>query len=262
MTETTQTEETVLVSEYKGILTATFNRPGKKNALTQAMYTRLVEVIGQVNSTPGLRGLCLRGAERCFTSGNDLGDFIVNPPKDESSPVIQFLHALIDFTKPLVAAVEGPAVGIGTTMLLHCDLVYASETATFQMPFTRLALCPEAASSFLLPRITGLARAGELLLLGRSFDAKTALQWGLLTEILPQHSFDSLLNQKLDALTVLPPEALRDTKALIRGPLAAEAHEAVQREAQRFSQRLASREAAEALQAFLERRPPDFSRFE
>ncbi len=256
------TEEAILVSERQGILTATFNRPGKKNALTHVMYSRLVELLRHADATAGIRVLCLRGAENCFTSGNDLLDFMSNPPTDEESPVLQFLHGVIDFAKPLVAAVEGPAIGIGTTMLLHCDLVYASETAFFQTPFARLALCPEAASSFLLPRIIGLERAGELLLLGKSINATTAAHWGLLTEVFPEGVFDSRLEERLNALAALPPEALRDTKALIRGPLAAEAHEAVRREAQRFAQRLASGEAAEALQAFFEHRPPDFSRFE
>ena len=197
----------------------------------------------------------------CFTSGNDLMDFISNPPVEETARNAVSAWA-VDFKKTLVAAVEGPAIGIGTTMLLHCDLVYASDTAVFQMPFTRLGLCPEAASSFLLPKIIGLARAGELLLQGRSIDAATAERWGLLTEVIEAKSFDALLEQRLATLAALPPEALRDTKALVRGPLSQAAHEAIEREAQRFARRLTSGEAAEAMQAFMERRPPDFSRFE
>ena len=262
MSDTTSAEELIRVDEAGGILTVLFNRPRKKNALTHAMYSRLVEVLRYAVDTAGVRVCCLRGAGNCFTSGNDLMDFISNPPVEGNSPVMQFLHGLVDFKKPLVAAVEGPAIGIGTTMLLHCDLVYASDTAVFQMPFTRLGLCPEAASSFLLPKIIGLARAGELLLQGRSIDAATAERWGLLTEVIEAKSFDALLEQRLATLAALPPEALRDTKALVRGPLSQAAHEAIEREAQRFARRLTSGEAAEAMQAFMERRPPDFSRFE
>lgn len=262
MSDASNTNEAILVEENGGILWATFNRPDKKNALTHAMYSRLTELLRQADDTPGLRAVCFRGAGGGFTSGNDLMDFLSGPPMDENSPVLCFLHALIDFRKPLVAAVTGPAIGIGTTMLLHCDLIYASPKAFFQMPFTRLALCPEAASSFLLPRAVGLARASELLLLGNAIDTQTAREWGLITEILPEESFDADLEQRLKTLTALPPEAVRAAKALIRQPLIEGAHDAVRREAELFVGRLSSAEAAEAMQAFLERRPPDFSRFE
>ena len=261
MTEPVLTEEPILVAEHKGILTVTFNRPRKKNALTHEMYTRLVEALEQAKAAPRVRAMCFRGAGQCFCSGNDLADFLTNPPNSEESPVFRFLKGLIDFPKPLVAAVEGAAVGIGTTMLLHCDLVYASETALFQMPFTRLALCPEAASSFLLPRVIGLTRASRLLLLGDSIDANTALKWGLITEMLPADSFEAVVAQRLETLAALPPDAVRAAKALLREPLSEAAHEAVRREVNLFAQRLASEEAAEALQAFLERRPPDFGKF-
>lgn len=262
MTEPALTDELILAAELEGILTVTFNRPRKKNALTHDMYSRLVDLLQQAKLNARIRGVCFRGAGRCFCSGNDLGDFLTNPPNSEDSPVFRFLNDLIDFPKPLVAAVEGAAVGIGTTMLLHCDLVYASGTAVFQMPFTRLALCPEAASSFLLPRVVGLTRASRLLVLGDAIDAVTALNWGLITELLPEASFDQTLDERLRALAALPPEAVRAAKALVREPLAGAAHEAVRREANLFAGRLASAEAAEALQAFMERRPPDFSRFD
>ena len=261
MTEATPNTDPILVSESNGILTATFNRPEKKNALTHAMYSRLVEVLDHAGDAPDVRAVCFRGAGGNFTSGNDLMDFVSNPPAGEDSPVLVFLHRLIDFRKPLVAAVQGPAIGIGTTMLLHCDLVYASETALFQMPFTKLALCPEAASSYLLPRAIGLTRALDLLLTSKSIDASTAHAWGLVTETAPEASFDALVEERLNTLVALPPEALRATKALVRGPLAAAAHESVREEARVFGQRLSSAEAMEAMQAFLERRKPDFSRF-
>jgi enoyl-CoA hydratase/carnithine racemase len=261
MTEAIQNSDVILVENRKGILIATFNRPKKKNALTHAMYARLVELLELARTSDDVRALCLCGAGGCFTSGNDLMDFLSNPPKDENSPVLQFIHGLIDFNKPLIAAVEGPAIGIGTTMLLHCDLIYASDTAVFQMPFTKLALCPEAASSYLLPRVIGLQRATELLLTSRSINAETALEWGLITEVLPGESFSAAVENRLEALAALPPEALRATKALIRRPDVEQIHEAAHQEAFLFAQRLASGEAAEAMQAFLERRPPDFSRF-
>lgn len=251
----------VLVSCDNGILTIAFNRPDKKNALTHAMYEIMVDALRAADANPEVRVLCFKGNQSCYTSGNDLKDFIGNPPSDENSPVLQFIHALIDLQKPLVAAVRGPAIGIGATMLLHCDLVFADSSATFQMPFTKLALCPEAASSYLLPRVTGLSRAMMLLLLSQTIDAAKAEQWGLVTELLPEAQFEALLQKRLEALCALPPEAVRAGKALVRGPLREAAHAAVGREAAVFGQRLSSAEAAEAMMAFLERRPPDFSRF-
>lgn len=251
----------ICVQRDASLLTITLNRPEKKNALTHDMYSAMVEALEEAQADAAVRAICLRGTDSCFTSGNDLKDFLACPPTNEESPVMRFMHALIDVKKPLVAAVQGPAVGIGVTMTLHCDLVYASPTAVFKTPFTQLALCPEAASSYLLPRIIGIPRAMSMLMLGQSIDAETAAQWGLVTELFPQEEFDARLRERMDALTALPPEAVRATKALMRDPYREHSHEAVQREAALFLQRLMSAEAAEAMQAFLERRPPDFSRF-
>ena len=260
-TESVATEH-VLVSCKNGIMTVLFNRREKKNALTHAMYEVLIDALKQAEAEAAVRAVCFRGAGTCFTSGNDLKDFLGNPPSGGQSPVLCFLHALIDMKKPVVAAVQGPAIGIGSTMLLHCDMVLATPDATFQMPFTKLALCPEAGSSFLLPRVVGMTRALSLLLTSQTIDANTAAQWGLITELIPSILFDNTVQERLAALAALPPEAVRVAKALVRDPLRAATHEAVDREAGEFMKRLMSAEAGEAMQAFLERRAPDFSKFE
>lgn len=254
-------EGCILVEQEDGIMTVVFNRPQKKNALTHAMYDAMITALQQAESEPSVRLLCFKGTAGCFTSGNDLKDFLGNPPSDEQSPVMRFLHALIDMKKPLVAAVQGPAIGIGATMLLHCDMVMATPDATFQMPFTKLALCPEAGSSYLLPRVVGTTRALSMLLMSQTIDANTAAQWGLVTELIPGILFDNIVAERLAALAALPPEAVRVAKALVRDPLREAVHDAVNREAGEFIKRLMSAEAAEAMQAFLERRTPDFSRF-
>lgn len=255
------TRDVVVVSEYKGFVITTINRPNRKNALNHEAYSGLIKAFQYAQEKPEIRGLCIRGVGNTFCSGNDLMDFVNDPPTSENSPVIQFLKILCTFPKPLVAAVQGAAIGIGTTMLLHCDLVYATTSALFQTPFVKLGLCPEAASSCLLPKVIGLHHAMDMLLTGRKIDATTALQWGLITEIFETESFDTTLEQRLDALAALPPEALRVTKSLVRSPFVAQVQEAMEQEIIAFSKRLTSPEALEAMQAFLERRPPDFSRF-
>ena len=149
-----------------GVLTLTFDRLDRKNAITAAMYQTLADALVAAETDPAIRVIVLAGHESVFTAGNDLEDFMKNPPKDESAPVHQFLKAISRATKPLIASVSGAAVGVGTTMLLHCDLVYASETAKLSMPFAQLGLCPEAASSLLLPQLAGYHRAADKLLFG------------------------------------------------------------------------------------------------
>ncbi len=160
-------------------------RPEKKNALTAVMYTGLVEAFKRAESDPAVRVLLLCGSDTCFTAGNDLQDFMNTPPRDESNPTIRFIKQLPVTRKPIIAAVAGPAVGIGTTMLLHCDLVYADPNTRFQLPFVTLGLCPEAASSYLLPQIVGFPRAAELLLMGDPFSAQQALEMGMISGITP-----------------------------------------------------------------------------
>ncbi len=236
-------------------------RPEKKNALTLAMYAAMAEALAAAEADPGVRVALIHGARDCFTAGNDLKDFLERPPHSEDSPTFRFLRGVSSFAKPLIAAVNGVAVGIGTTMLLHCDLVYAAPGARFQLPFVTLGLVPEAGSSFLLPYIAGYQRAAELLLLGQPFDARKAHAAGFVTEVIPE---DELLEYARDAalgVAALPPAAVRHAKALMKKRFAARTAEAMAEEGAVFRERLASPEAKEAMTAFLEKRKPDFSRF-
>jgi enoyl-CoA hydratase/carnithine racemase len=203
-----------------------------------------------------VRAVLLHGEGGSFTSGNDLGDFMQSPPTGENSPVLRFLSALSAFEKPIVAAVEGHAIGIGTTLLLHCDLVYAAPSARFQVPFVNLALVPEAASSLLLPRLAGHARAAELLFFGEPFDAATAHDLGIVSAVA-----DDVLahaRARVSALVAKPAQALRLTKRLMKQPLADAVRAQMRAEGAVFIERLASAEVREAITAFFEKRPPNF----
>ncbi|HEX5611386.1 MAG TPA: enoyl-CoA hydratase [Burkholderiales bacterium] len=243
------------------VLSIEIARPEKKNALTQAMYAALADALRSADSDANVRAVLIHGSQDCFTAGNDLKDFLERPPHAEEAPVSRFLASLPAFAKPLIAAVNGPAVGIGTTMLLHCDLVFAAPAATFQLPFVNLGLVPEAASSFLLPYIAGYQRAAELLLLGRPFGPEKALAAGFVTEIVPQAELFERARAAALAVAALPPAAVRAAKALMREPYRARVAEAMQAEGKVFRERLASPEAKEAMTAFFEKRKPDFSRF-
>jgi enoyl-CoA hydratase/carnithine racemase len=242
------------------VLTIRLNRPERKNALTAAMYSRILELFAEAAQTRDIRALVITGAGSAFTSGNDLADFMGQPVFTEDSPVLRFLRALVDFPKPLLAAVNGAAVGVGTTMLLHCDLVYAAASARFSLPFVGLGLVPEAGSSLLLPRVAGMQRAAELLLLGEPFDAATAHRVGLVNEVLPDAELLARVRNRTQLLAERPPDAVMASKELLRGPFRAEIHEAIKREGALFASRLHSAEAAEAFAAFFEKRKPDFSR--
>lgn len=243
------------------VLTLQLNRPEKKNALTVAMYQTLADHLVAAEADPAVRVVVIRGTDDCFTAGNDLMDFMQNPPTAEDSSVGQFLRAIATFKKPLVAVVDGLAIGIGTTLLLHCDLIYAGDGARFKLPFVNLGLCPEAASSLLLPRLAGTAWASELLLLGREFDANEALAMGLVNAVFPSSELLAQAMEPVAQLAAQPPEAIRVTKELIRGRDRAGIAEAMQVEFEQFMGRLMSPEAAEAFQAFAEKRAPDFSQF-
>ena len=251
-----------IFSEIKDrVLRIEIARPEKKNALTAAMYAAMADALDTAERDPGVRVVLIHGARDCFTAGNDLKDFLERPPQSEDSPVSRFLRGISTFVKPLVAAVNGAAVGIGTTMLLHCDLVYAAPGARFQLPFVSLGLVPEAGSSFLLPYVGGYQRAAELLLLGQPFGPAKALAAGFVTEVIPE---DELFEYARDAalgVAALPPAAVRQTKALMKQRFAGRIAEAMQEEGAVFRERLASPEAKEAMTAFVEKRKPDFSRF-
>lgn len=254
--------DTILGETVGAVRTVTFNRPGKKNALTQEMYAGLVEEMVTVAEDPKVRVLVFTGAGDSFTSGNDVGDFLRVQEIAGELPAFGFIEALPKFPKPLLAAVNGLAVGVGTTMLLHCDMVFASPDAVFSVPFARLGLCPEAGSSLLMPQLAGVQRASELLMLGEPFDVHRAQEVGLVNEIVPAAELSARVAERAADLAELPPAAIRATKALIRGSVGRGLAETMQREGEVFHQRLASPEAAEAASAFLEKRAPDFSRFE
>jgi len=242
------------------VLHLTLDRPEKKNALTRAMYARLADALAEAAEDADVRAVVLSGRDGVFTGGNDLMDFVQEPPTGPESPVFRFLHGAVAFPKPLVAAIAGPAIGIGTTILLHCDLAYAAPDARFKMPFVDLGLVPEAASSLLLPRLAGRARASELLLFGEAFSAETAREVGLVNEVVADPVARAL--ERARALAQKPPEAVRQTKALLRHDAADATGEALAREGALFVERLASPEAQEAFTAFFEKRAPDFSRFD
>ncbi|OUR75714.1 enoyl-CoA hydratase [Alphaproteobacteria bacterium 46_93_T64] len=252
--------EQVIVSVENGIQKLTINRAEKKNALTQDMYAILADSLVNAETNPDIRVSVITGTADSFTSGNDLMDFLQNPAQDEKTPVIRFLNALAIIRKPLVAAVNGLAVGVGTTMLLHCDLVYASENASFTLPFVNLALVPEAASSYLLPKMLGHQRAAELLLLGEKFDAEKALRYGIVNEIVSAEDLEKTAMGAAEKLAAKAPEALRLAKSLMKGD-GDKVLEQMKEEGEIFQSRLVSPEAREAMTAFMERRTPDFTKF-
>ncbi len=239
------------------VLIYRFSRLEKKNAITRAMYEGLNNAFDEVTTSETLRVLMITGTDDVFTAGNDLKDFLENPPSDADSPVLKFLNALPAFEKPLVIAVNGVAVGVGATMLLHADLAFASENASFRMPFVDLALVPEAGSTYLLPRLLGRPKAAELLLLAKEFDAAEAESLGLINSVLPEAElFDHALGAA-KALAEKPPEAVRLTKKLMRGDQSL-LKAAMEAEERTISDRIRSAEAREVFQAFLEKRPPNF----
>lgn len=246
--------DTLLTNLEAGVLTLTFNRAQKKNAFTGEMYDAAARALADADQNDAVRVVVLTGAGNTFTAGNDLKDFLEHPPSGEDSPVFRFLRALSHLSRPVVAGVEGVAVGIGTTMLLHCDYVVATERAVFSMPFINLGLSPEGASSVLLPRVAGLALASELLMFGDPFDAATALRAGIINQVVPEASLAEVLNKRAAALAAKPVESLRLTKRLLREPLRATVDEALSREGAHFIQRLASTEAREAFNAFLSKK--------
>ncbi|MCO6057011.1 enoyl-CoA hydratase [Pseudomonas sp. MOB-449] len=254
--------EHILVEREQGLLTLRMNRPDKMNALTRAMYSRMADVLDAAREDREVRAVLITGTEECFTSGNDIVDFLQEPPSGMDSPVFQFMRALFDFPKPVVAAVSGPAVGIGTTLLLHCDLVYVSCAAKLKMPFVNLGLCPEFGSSLILPRLLGHAKAAELLLLGEGFTGEQAASWGIANAAL-ENGAATFARAREAALRFLDlaPSALAVSKRLMQAPGREELRRVIAEEGELFSQRLRSPEAVEALSAFTQRRKPDFSKF-
>jgi enoyl-CoA hydratase/carnithine racemase len=251
----------VLATRAGAVQRVQINRPEKKNALTAAMYRAIADALKAADADPAVRVVLIHGAGGAFTAGNDLQDFLANPPRTPDAPVTRFLDAISHAEKPLVAAVDGVAVGVGTTMLLHCDLVYAAAGTKFATPFVNLGLCPEAASSFLLPAIVGYQRAAELLLLGEPFDAAHAHALGIVTEMVPAERLMARAEEAAQKLADKPAASVRLTKQLMKRAWMPAVDAALAEELRQFGVRLGSPEAKEAFSAFLEKRKPDFSKF-
>jgi enoyl-CoA hydratase/carnithine racemase len=243
------------------VLTITFNRPAKKNAITAAMYQALADALHGGENDPAVRAMLIVGQPEIFTAGNDLEDFMKSPPHGDNSPVFQFLNVISTAQKPIVAAVRGAAVGVGTTLLLHCDLVYVGRSAKFSMPFTQLGLCPEAASSLLLPQLIGYRQAAAKLLLGEAFDADEALAMGFVNQVLDDDAVVAHARAQAIKLASLPMTSVRTTKWLMKGDAAADVAARMQKEGTAFREMLGAREAKEAFSAFFEKRKPDFKQF-
>mgnify|MGYP000969240424 CR=1 FL=1 len=243
----------------QGVLTLTFNREARKNSLNRSMYSALAEAFAQAAQNPQVRVAVLQGAENIFTAGNDIADFLEHPPTQPDAPVFQFMYAMAAFPKPIIAAVCGPAVGIGTTLLMHCEMVLAGDNAAFAMPFINLGVCPENASSLLAPQIFGYQRAAELLLLGEPFNADTALEIGLVNKVLPPQEVNASAQAVAKKLAAKPLASLLATKALMKKTQLAAINAVIADEAQTFSQMLGGPAAKEAMSAFMEKRKPNFS---
>jgi enoyl-CoA hydratase/carnithine racemase len=250
----------IKVSEQGSITTLLFDRLDRKNAITADMYAALADALNQAKDSTTTRVVVIRGHEEVFTAGNDLGDFLNNPPHGDNSPVFRFLQAISTFPKPIIAAVSGAAVGVGTTLLMHCDVVYASDSAKFSMPFSSLGLCPEAASSLLFPQLVGLQQASEKLLFGEAFDAQEAHAIGLVNKVLPAAQLFEFAQQRAQALAQRPLSSLMITKQLIRAPQAATIAATMQTEGGHFRRMLTEPAAREAFMAFMQKRSPDFSK--
>jgi enoyl-CoA hydratase/carnithine racemase len=253
--------ETVRISQADGVFHIQMARPEKKNALTAEMYHCMANALAAADRDAAVRVILISGAGGNFTAGNDLADFLATPPMDESAPVYRFIEGFSALEKPFVAAVEGVAIGVGTTMLLHCDLVYAGSSARFALPFANLGLTPEAASSLLLSLRTGHARAAEMLMLGEAFTAQVALEVGLVNAVLPDAQVLAHALERCRKLTAQPAASLRLTKQLMKRAQSALVRETMKVEADVFRERLLSPEAKEAFAAFFEKRKPDFSNF-
>jgi enoyl-CoA hydratase/carnithine racemase len=242
------------------ILTVVLNRPTRKNAMTSAMYIALADVLNDAAKDDTVRVVIWHGAGDSFSAGNDLEDFMKNPPGAGESPQSKLMKAFVDFDKPLIAAVHGAAVGGGTTMLVHCDFVYAAPGTRFQLPFVNLALVPEFGSSSALPARIGYLAAAELYMLGAPFDAKRAAELGIVTQVVAEEDLLAKATETATKLAVKPPAALRATKRLLKEPFRASIVEAIADENKAFAVQVRSAEAKEAFNAFLEKRAPDFGR--
>lgn len=253
---------TIRSTERGAVRAIGFDRAERRNAITAEMYAMLANALEDASRTEGVKVVVIHGHEGVFTAGNDLEDFLNDPPTGDAAPVFRFLKTLATFRLPVIAAVSGPAVGVGTTLLLHCDLVYAADTARFSLPFANLGLCPEAASSYLLPMLAGYPRAAEKLLFGEPFGPEEALSMGLINEIQPADKVLPHALARAAALAERPLVSLMQTKALMKAPFKAGIDRALRDEGVAFGRMLAEPAAREAFTAFLAKRKPDFARIE
>ncbi len=254
----------ILITRDAGVLTLRFNRPEKKNAILQAMYTSLADSINAAATDPSVRVLVIAGGAEAFSAGNDMVDFMKAAQSGGSggeSPTIRFMNALAAFPKPAIASVNGLAIGVGVTLLLHCDLVYAGEDARFTMPFVNIGIVPEYASTYLMPRIMGHARAMEMVLFGEPFTAAHARECGMVNEVLPNSELEARVMDRAKKLALQPPNAIRTCKKLMKRWTDKTIAEAIPIEAFHFGPMLSKPEAQEAIGAFLQKRKPDFSKF-
>ncbi|CAM5781144.1 enoyl-CoA hydratase [Ottowia pentelensis] len=253
----------ILTHVETGVMTLTFNRVDKKNSITRAMYAALADGLERAAQDAAVRVVLIQGDATVFSAGNDIGDFQAapaDPGPREQQPVWRFLRALASFPKPIVAAVCGPAVGVGTTLLLHCDLVYAGDNAAFALPFVNLGLVPEAGSSLLLPQMFGLHRAAEALLLGEPFMAEAALEVGLVNRVVPPTECNAIAQAQARKLAAKPMSALIATKRLMKGGQQAAVLARMDEEGEVFGRMLHEPAAREAFAAFAQKRKPDFSK--
>ena len=250
----------ILTESAGGVLRIALNRPHRKNAMTGAMYDEIARLLGDAALDDGVRVVLLHGTGDAFTAGNDIEDFLNTPAGAGESPQSRLMHALLDFDKPLVAAVHGFAIGGGTTMLAHFDFVFAAEGTLFQTPFIDLALVPEFGSSVTIPALFGQLRAAEAFMLGKKFDAARAEAFGLVTRTAPERDLLAVAGDTAAALAAKAPRALQEMKRLLRQPVRDAIRASMRDETEVFTRQLASAESKEALTAFLEKRPPNFAK--
>jgi enoyl-CoA hydratase/carnithine racemase len=248
----------ILTETSGNVLRVTVNRPAKKNAMTSAMYNALADVFDSAAKDDEINVVIWDAAGDSFSAGNDVEDFLKNPPGPGESPQARLGNALMNLDKPVIAAVQGAAIGGGTTLLTHCDFVYAGESAKFQLPFVNLGLVPEFGSSFSLPARFGYIRAAELFMLGQPFSAELAAEIGLVTRVVPDAELLTTATQTAEKLAAKPIGALRATKKLLRGSSREQLEQSIKAETEEFSSRVRSAEVKEVLTAFMEKRPPNF----
>ena len=248
-------------SRHGHLLQVQMNRADKLNALNREMYQGLADALDAAAADPQVRTVLLSGADRAFCSGNDIADFVKGEPVSPEHPLPRFMYGIANFPKPIVAAVRGPAIGIGVTMLLHCDPIYAAESARFQLPFVNIGICPELGSTLMLPAMLGHPRAAELLLLGESFTAAQAREAGIVNAVLPDGELLAHAEAQANKLAAQPPHALRTSKALLKRWTREQLQGVIAAEINSFVPLLKMPEAVEALEAFMQKRKPDFSKF-